>query len=52
MKIIKKIDKFNPEKEHQVSVWIFTVVRNNMFDYFKKNKNVVENSEEVLGFLE
>jgi len=52
MKIIKKIDKFNPEKEHQVSVWIFTVVRNHMFDYFKKNNHTIENSEEVLEFLE
>ncbi len=52
MKIIKKIDKFNPEKEHQVSVWIFTVVRNHMYDYFKKNNHTIENSEEVLDFLE
>lgn len=51
-KIMNKIDKFKPEKEHQVSVWIFTVVRNNMFDYFKKNKQVFDNSEEILEFLE
>lgn len=51
-KIMNKIDKFQPEKEHQVSVWIFTIVRNNMFDYFKKNKQVFDNSEEILEFLE
>ena len=51
-KIMRKIDKFNPEKEHQVSVWIFTIIRNNMFDYFKKNKKVINNSEEILEFLE
>jgi len=52
MKILKKINTFNPEKEHQVSVWIFRVVRNHMFDYFKKNKPIISNSEEVLEYLE
>lgn len=52
-KIVKKIDNFKPSEDYQVSVWIFKIVRNNMFDYFKKNKNVIlEKSEEILNFIE
>lgn len=52
-KIIRKIDKFIPEKDYQVSVWIFRIVRNHMFDYFKKKKNIfLEKSEEILEYIE
>ncbi|MDQ7009992.1 MAG: sigma-70 family RNA polymerase sigma factor [Candidatus Gracilibacteria bacterium] len=52
-KILKNIDSFTPEKDYQVSIWIFRIVRNHMFDYFKKKKNIIlENSEEILNYIE
>jgi len=52
-KILRKIDNFNPEKDYQVSVWVFRIVRNHMFDYFKKKKNIIlEKSEEILEYIE
>lgn len=50
-KIFKNINKFNPEKEYQVSVWIFRILRNTMFDYFKKNKNCIDDWDENLKYI-
>lgn len=40
LKILKKIDSFNPKHEHSFSAWIFTITKHHLIDYYRKNNNI------------
>ena len=45
-KILRKIDGFDPEKAY-LNTWIFTITRNTVIDYFRRNKIMDEPDENI-----
>ena len=46
VKVYEKLDTFD-EKKASISTWIFTITRNTLIDYYRKNKDTVELKEEI-----
>ncbi len=38
LKVVENISKFEPSHENSFAVWLFTIARNTLFDYYKINK--------------
>ena len=46
VKVYENLDKFD-EKKASMSTWIFTITRNTLTDYYRKNKNYEELNENI-----
>ena len=45
-----KSNKYNPEKS-AVSTWIYTIARNKMIDFYRKNKSLEYKEEDIREYL-